>query len=99
MPTLALGYSACRSTRWAVLGMAIAIVIVLAATTFGSALVYAISGFGFAVLAAPLFLLFLDPPRTDNARRSKIAGFFDCHLIGATQCENYLGLLWQPGSL
>src|SRR6516165_10207076 len=37
--------------------------IVLAATTFGSALLYAISGFGFAVLAAPLFLLFLDPPR------------------------------------
>src|SRR5262250_3172413 len=35
--------------------------IVLAATTFSSALLYAISGFGFAVLAAPLFLLFLDP--------------------------------------
>jgi len=35
--------------------------IVLAATTFGSALLYAISGFGFAVLAVPLFLLFLDP--------------------------------------
>jgi uncharacterized membrane protein YfcA len=35
--------------------------IVLAATTFASALLYAISGFGFAVLAAPLFLLFLDP--------------------------------------
>ena len=34
--------------------------IVLAATTFSSALLYAISGFGFAVLAAPLFLLFLD---------------------------------------
>jgi uncharacterized membrane protein YfcA len=43
------------------LGMAIGIFIVLAATTFGSALLYAISGFGFAVLAAPLFLLFLDP--------------------------------------
>jgi hypothetical protein len=39
------------------------IFIVLAATTFGSALLYAISGFGFAVLAARLFLLFLDPPR------------------------------------
>jgi hypothetical protein len=37
--------------------------IVLAATTFVAALLYAISGFGFAVLAAPLFLLFLDPPR------------------------------------
>jgi uncharacterized membrane protein YfcA len=37
------------------------IFILLAATTFGSALLYAISGFGFAVLAAPLFLLFLDP--------------------------------------
>jgi len=41
------------------LGMASGIFIVLAATTFGSALLYAISGFGFAVLAAPLFLLFL----------------------------------------
>jgi hypothetical protein len=45
------------------LGMASSIFIVLAATTFGSALLYAISGFGFAVLAAPLFLLFLDPAR------------------------------------
>ena len=44
-------------------GMAIGIFIVLAATTFGAALLYAISGFGFAVLAAPLFLLFLDPAR------------------------------------
>jgi hypothetical protein len=43
------------------LGMASGIFIVLAATTFNSALLYAISGFGFAVLAAPLFLLFLDP--------------------------------------
>jgi hypothetical protein len=45
------------------LGMASSIFIVLAATTFGSALLYAISGFGFAVLAAPLFLLFLNPAR------------------------------------
>jgi uncharacterized protein len=45
------------------LGMASGIFIVLAATTFGSALLYAVSGFGFAVLAAPLFLLFLDPAR------------------------------------
>jgi uncharacterized membrane protein YfcA len=45
------------------LGTAGGIFIVLAATTFGSALLYAISGFGFAVLAAPLFLLFLDPAR------------------------------------
>src|SRR5437870_839455 len=45
------------------LGMAGGIFIVLAATTFGSALLYAISGFGVAVLAAPLFLLFLDPAR------------------------------------
>jgi hypothetical protein len=43
------------------LGMASSIFIVLAATTFGSALLYAISGFGFAVLAVPPFLLFLDP--------------------------------------
>jgi uncharacterized protein len=33
----------------------------LAATTFVAALLYAISGFGFAVLAAPLFLLLVDP--------------------------------------
>jgi uncharacterized membrane protein YfcA len=45
------------------LGMASSIFIVLAATTFGSAMLYAMSGFGFAVLAAPLFLLFLDPER------------------------------------
>ena len=43
------------------LGMASGIFVVLAATTFASALLYAISGFGFAVLAAPVFLLFLDP--------------------------------------
>jgi uncharacterized protein len=35
----------------------------LAATTFVAALLYAVSGFGFAVLAAPLFLLFADPER------------------------------------
>jgi uncharacterized protein len=45
------------------LGVAGNIFIVLAATAFGSGLLYAISGFGFAVLAAPLFLLFLDPMR------------------------------------
>jgi uncharacterized membrane protein YfcA len=33
----------------------------LAATTAAAALLYTISGFGFAVLAAPLFLLFVDP--------------------------------------
>lgn len=33
----------------------------MAATTFVSALLYAVSGFGFAVLAAPLFLLLVDP--------------------------------------
>jgi uncharacterized membrane protein YfcA len=33
----------------------------LAATTFAAALLYAISGFGFAVLAAPLYLLFVAP--------------------------------------
>ena len=33
------------------------------ATTFAAALLYAVSGFGFAVLAAPLYLLFVDPPR------------------------------------
>src|SRR5437868_3520560 len=33
----------------------------LAATTFVAALLYAVSGFGFAVLAAPLYLLFTAP--------------------------------------
>jgi uncharacterized protein len=56
-----LGMSHGASALGGMLGMAIGIFIVLAATTFGSALLYAISGFGFAVLAAPLFLLFLDP--------------------------------------
>jgi hypothetical protein len=54
-----LGASALGGT----LGMASGIFGVLAATTFVSALLYAISGFGFAVLAPPLFLLFLDPAR------------------------------------
>ena len=57
------GMSLGASALGGMLGMAIGIFIVLAATTFGSALLYAISGFGFAVLAAPLFLLFLDPAR------------------------------------
>jgi uncharacterized membrane protein YfcA len=57
------GMSLGASALGGMLGMASAIFIVLAATTFGSALLYAISGFGFAVLAAPLFLLFLDPQR------------------------------------
>jgi uncharacterized membrane protein YfcA len=57
------GMSLGASALGGMLGIASAIFIVLAATTFGSALLYAISGFGFAVLAAPLFLLFLDPPQ------------------------------------
>lgn len=43
------------------LGMASGMFIVLATTTFVAALLYAVTGFGFAVLAAPLFLLFTDP--------------------------------------
>jgi uncharacterized membrane protein YfcA len=35
----------------------------LAATTAAAALLQAATGFGFAVLAMPLFLLFVDPPR------------------------------------
>jgi uncharacterized protein len=58
-----LGMSLGANAWGGMLGMAIGIFIVLATTTFGSALLYAISGFGFAVLAAPLFLLFLDPAR------------------------------------
>jgi uncharacterized membrane protein YfcA len=58
-----LGISLGASALGGMLEMASSIFIVLAATTFGSALLYSISGFGFAVLAAPLFLLFLDPAR------------------------------------
>src|SRR5215831_5942328 len=43
------------------LGMSSGMFIVLAGTTFVAALLYAATGFGFAVLAAPLFLLFTDP--------------------------------------
>jgi len=60
---LLVGMSHDTTALGGMLGIAIGIFIVLAATTFGSALLYAISGFGFAVLAAPLFLLFLDPAR------------------------------------
>ena len=42
-------------------GMASGIFIVLVATTIVAAALYTISGFGFAVLGAPLFLLFLEP--------------------------------------
>ena len=52
------------------LGMASVIFIVLVATTFGSALLYAISGFGLAVLPAPLFLLFLAPRGQFNSSSS-----------------------------
>ena len=58
-----LGMSQGTSALGGMLVMAHSIFIVLAATTFGSALLYAMSGLGFAVLAAPLFLLFLDPAR------------------------------------
>jgi uncharacterized membrane protein YfcA len=57
------GMSLGASTLGGMLGMASSIFIVLAAATFGSALLYAISGFGIALLATPLFLLFLDPAR------------------------------------
>src|SRR6266436_6770182 len=43
------------------LGIAGGMFVVLATTTFVAGLLYAVSGFGFAVVAAPLFLLFLDP--------------------------------------
>jgi uncharacterized membrane protein YfcA len=56
-----LGMLLGAGTLGGTLGMASGIFIVLAMTTFASAVLYAISGFGFAVLAAPLFLLFLDP--------------------------------------
>ena len=57
------GMSLGASTLGGMLGMASSIFTVLAAATFGSALLYAISGFGIALLATPLFLLFLDPAR------------------------------------
>jgi uncharacterized membrane protein YfcA len=56
-----LGMALGAGTLGGTLGVASGIFTVLAATTFASAVLYAISGFGFAVLAAPLFLLFLDP--------------------------------------
>src|SRR5215471_6944356 len=56
-----LGMSLGANAQAGMLGMASGIFIVLAATTFGSALLYAISGFGIAVFATPFFLLFLDP--------------------------------------
>src|SRR6516225_6077616 len=65
------------------LGMASAILIVLAATTFGSALLYAMSGFGFAVLATPLFLLFLDPATGNSARHHHLDGVVDRCASGA----------------
>src|SRR5467141_1312711 len=43
------------------LGMSSGMFIIRAATTFVAALLYAVTGFGFAVLAAPIFLLFTDP--------------------------------------
>jgi uncharacterized membrane protein YfcA len=35
----------------------------LAATAAGAALLYTLTGFGFAVLSTPAFLLFVDPPQ------------------------------------
>jgi len=64
------------------LGMASSIFIVLAATTFGSALLYAISGFGFAVLAAPPFLLFLDPARAIELVNHHLDGAIDRRTSG-----------------
>lgn len=58
-----IGISVDASALGGMLGIASGIFVVLAATTFASALLYAVSGFGFAVLAAPLFLLFLDAAR------------------------------------
>jgi len=57
------GISLSASALGGMLGIASSIFIVLAAATFGSALLYAISGFGIALLATPFFLLFLDPAR------------------------------------
>ena len=48
------GMSLAANALGGMLGMTSGIFIALAATTFGSALIYAISGFGFAVLAAPV---------------------------------------------
>ena len=65
-----LGTSLGANALGGMLGMAIGIFIVLATTTFGSALLYAISGFGFAVLAALLFLSFLAPRGQFNSSSS-----------------------------
>ena len=67
------GISLSASALGGMLGMASSIFIVLAAATFGSALLYAISGFGIALLATPLFLLFLDPARAIRNRPPRTA--------------------------
>src|SRR6516165_11522402 len=66
--------------------------IVLAATTFGSALLYAISGFGFAVLAVPLFLLFLDPARANSARHHHLDRAIDRCASGAVAGDRAVAL-------
>src|SRR6266478_8255371 len=58
-----LGMSLGVGALGGMLGIASGMFVVLAATTFVAGLLYAVSGFGFAVVAAPLFLLFLDPGR------------------------------------
>jgi len=66
MPALDLGSSACHRApaHWpGCLGWPPASSSCWPRQLFGSALLYAISGFGIAVLAAPLFLLFLEPGR------------------------------------
>jgi hypothetical protein len=64
------------------LGMASGTFIALAATTFGSVLLYSIRGFGFAVVAGPLFPLLLDPARAiqldgaiDHCALGVVAGY------------------------
>src|SRR5215467_2888687 len=46
----------------------------LAATTFAAALLYAVSGYGFAVLATPLYLLFGRTAAGSSARHHRIHG-------------------------
>jgi hypothetical protein len=87
-----LGTSLGANALGGMLGMAIGIFMVLAATTFGSALLYAISGFGFAVLAVPLFLLFLDPARANSARHHHLDRAIDRCASGAVAGDRAVAL-------
>jgi uncharacterized membrane protein YfcA len=66
----------------------------LAATTFIAALLYTVSGFGFAVLAAPLYLLFVDPTRAIQLV-VMISTALSILVVPGLRRSVALGLLWR----